>query len=241
MTSAKPINTNRPASPLDALKPLAGRALEAALNRILALDPDTQASLRMLDGRHVQIALLAPPLALQLTVRNGRFEVGPVPSETSDGRAHDEPDLAVRSTLGALLAQLPLFRTGNAAQVGKLRIAGDAELARQLQKLAEGFDPDWVKPFSDVFGDVPGVQIAHALRDALRFGRATAQKFLRNGAEYLTEESRDVIGRDELDAFHDDVDMLRDRVERLAAKAAALDRKAPSAPTLPIAKSDPPE
>jgi len=141
----------------------------------------------------------------------------------------DEPDLAVRSTLGGLLSQLPFFRTSNAAPIGKLRIAGDAELARQLQKLAEGFDPDWVKPFADVFGDVLGVQIANALREALRFGRDTAQKFARNGAEYLTEESRDVPARDELDAFHDDVDALRDRVERLAAKVAALDRKLPLA------------
>ncbi|TZF90240.1 SCP2 domain-containing protein, partial [Lysobacter lacus] len=37
-------------SPLDTLKPLAGRALEAALNRALALDPDTRDGLRALDG-----------------------------------------------------------------------------------------------------------------------------------------------------------------------------------------------
>ncbi|MBW8367723.1 MAG: hypothetical protein K0M70_07695, partial [Arenimonas sp.] len=33
--------TDRAASPFDALKPLAGRALEQALNRLVALDPDT--------------------------------------------------------------------------------------------------------------------------------------------------------------------------------------------------------
>ena len=205
-------------SPLDALKPLAGRALQTALNRIIELDPAVQSALLAVDGRRVQLTLDAPALALQLTVREGRIEVGPVARD-----ANDEPDLAVRSTLAGLLSQLPFLKSP-AAPAGKLRIAGDADLARQLQRLAENFDPDWTKPFADVFGDVIGVQIASALRGALRFGRDSAGKFARNSAEYLTEESRDVPARDELDAFHDDVDALRDRVERLAAKVAGLDR-----------------
>ena len=41
-------------------------------------------------------------------------------------------------------------------------------------------------------------------------------------AEYVPEESRDVVGRDELNGFHDDVDALRDDVERIAAKIARL-------------------
>ena len=220
------VSADPPRSPLDALKPLAGRALQTALNRIIELDPDAQSALRALDGRRVQLTLDAPALALQLTVREGRFEVGPIPCD-----ANDEPDLAVRSTLAGLLSQLPFLKSqagqANTAGAGKLRIAGDAELARQLQRLAANFDPDWTKPFADVFGDVIGVQAANALRGALRFGRDSAGKFAHNSAEYLTEESRDVPARDELDAFHDDVDALRDRVERLAVKVAALDRDTP--------------
>ena len=44
-------------------------------------------------------------------------------------------------------------------------------------------------------------------------------------AEFVTEESRDVVPRAELDAFHDDVDALRDDVERIAAKVARLRRE----------------
>ena len=42
--------------------------------------------------------------------------------------------------------------------------------------------------------------------------------------EYLTEESRDVVGKAELNAFFDDVDQLREAVDRLAAR---LDRLQP--------------
>ena len=205
-------------SPFDAFKPIAGRAIEAALNRLLALDPDTQAELSRLEGRTLQLTMDAPSLAMGLTVRNGRLAVGPADSAV-------EPDLAVRSTLSGLLAQLPFLRSSNAAGVGKLRIAGDAELARRLQHLAERYDPDWSLPFTDVFGEVLGVQIATGVRAAFRSGRDGAAALARHGAEFLTEESRDVIGRTELDAHLDDVDALRDRVERLAARMQNLQGK----------------
>lgn len=200
-------------SPLAALKPLAGRALETALNRALALDPDTRDSLRALDGRRVAMRLASPPLVLQIRVGGDRLEVGPV---------EDEPDLSVRSTLGGLLSQLPFLRDDDAPPVGKLRIEGDADLARRLQKLAERFDPDWQQPFVRVFGDILGVQVANAFAAGLRHARDAAGALATNAAEYVTEESRDVVPRDELNAFHDDVDTLRDDVERLAARIARL-------------------
>jgi ubiquinone biosynthesis protein UbiJ len=199
-------------------KPLAGRTLEAALNRALALDPDTRDALRPLDGQRVALQIERPPLALQVTVAGDRLVVGPVQGE-------DEPDLSVRSTLAALVAQLPFARASRndaAPPVGRLRVSGDAELARRLQRLAENFDPDWQRPFAMVFGDVLGVQIANAVAGALRQARELSRNLAQSTAEYLTEESRDVVGRDELNAFHDDVDTLRDDVERLAARVARL-------------------
>ena len=208
-------------SPFDSLKPLAGKALEAALNRALALDPDTQDALKPLDGRRIALALEAPALALQITVKEQRLQVGPVEDAT-------EPDLAVRTTLGGLLGQLPAFmgnalRKDHAAPVGRVRVSGDAELARRLQTLAERFDPDWQQPFAAVFGDVLGVQIANACASALQQARTLGGNFAETTAEYVVEESRDVVGRDELAAFHDDVDALRDDFERLAARIARID------------------
>ncbi len=196
-------------------KPLAGRALEAALNRALALDPETRDSLRGLDGRRIALQLQSPPLALQVRVDGERLVVGPA-------ELGHEADLSVRSTLGALVAQLPMFRRDDAPPVGRLHVAGDADLARRLQRLAERFDPDWQQPFATVFGDVLGVQVANAVAGALKQARIASRDLAETVAEYVTEESRDVVGRDELNAFHDDVDALRDDVERLAATVARM-------------------
>lgn len=207
-------------SPLDAFKPAAGRVLEAALNRAVALDPDTRAALPALDGRRVELTLASPPLALQLRVEGDRLVVGPVD-------AAREPDLAVRSTFGGLLAQLPKLLGGGRAQevaipAGGVRISGDAELAQRLQRLAQRFDPDWQQPFAAVFGDVLGVQLANACASALRQARVLAGNAAGSAAEFVVEESRDVVGRDELAAFNDDVDQLREDAERLAARIARV-------------------
>ena len=207
------------ASPFD-WKPLAGRALEAALNRALALDPETRDGLRALDGQCVALTLepLAaggPPLSVQVRVDGERLAVGPVDDER-------EPDLGVRSTFAGLLAQLPMFRRDDAPPVGRMKLSGDAELARRLQQLATRFDPDWQQPFAAVFGDVLGVQVANALAAALKHARDAGRDLAGAAAEYVTEESRDVVARAELDAFHDEVDALRDDAARLAARVERL-------------------
>lgn len=196
----------------------AGKALEVALNRALALDDDTRSALRGLDGQRVALQLTSPPLAMQVRVEGDALRVGPLDNDR-------EPDLGVRSTLAGLLGQLPMFRRSDAPPIGKLRIEGDAELARRVQHLAQNFDPDWALPLTRVFGDVIGVQIAKALATGLEQAQVAGRNFAESAAEFVTEESRDVVPRAELDAFHDDVDALRDDVERLAARVARLQRE----------------
>ena len=200
---------------LQGLKPLAGRALEVALARLLVLDLDTADAVKALEGRRLQLELEAPAIALSITVRDGQLRVGPPDKET-------EPDLGIRATLGGLLSQLPFARAGNAPPVGKMRINGDAELARTVQKLGQGFDPDWDKPFADALGPIFGPQVARMMREAFRGATRVAGNMARDAAEFVTEESRDVVAKAELEAFHDDVDALRDQAERLIARVARL-------------------
>jgi ubiquinone biosynthesis protein UbiJ len=196
----------------------AGQALEAALNRARALDEDTRAALWPLDGQRVALQVITPPLALEIRVDGDALRVGPVDAGTA-------PDLGVRTTLSGLLGQLPMFRRDDAPPVGKLRIEGDAELARRLQQLAQHFDPDWELAFTRLFGEIAGVQIAKAIAGALKHAQVAGRNVAETAAEYVTEESRDVVPRAELEAFHDDVDALHDDVERIAAKLARVQRE----------------
>ena len=73
--------------------------------------------------------------------------------------------------------------------------------------------------------DVLGVQVAKAVSAGLRQAQVAGKNFAETAAEFVTEESRDVVPRAELDAFHDDVDALRDDAERIAAKIARMRRE----------------
>ncbi|HLU13818.1 MAG TPA: SCP2 domain-containing protein, partial [Arenimonas sp.] len=69
-----------------------------------------------------------------------------------------------------------------------------------------------------------GPQVARTLREALKAGANLARGLSRDAVDYLTEESRDLVGKAELSAFLDDVDAVRDRAERLAARIARLEQ-----------------
>ena len=186
---------------------MAGKALELALERIVALDPATRDALAALEGRELALAVQAPPLAMRLKVQEGRLRVGP-------DRDAGEADLSVKATLGALLGQL-LPGGADALPVGQVRISGDAELARRLQRIVQRYEPDVEEAFTRVFGDVVGVQIARALKRGLDWTRGSARTLLQDTAEYLGEESRDLVPKAEMSRFLDEVDELRDAVERL--------------------------
>lgn len=189
------------------VKSTLGRMLGAVLNRAAAMDPAFPEQLKALEGRRLDFHLTAPPLAFAMTVRDGRFSIGPIASDK-------ESDLSLSASLGAMLSQLLPGREGS-TPVGRMRISGDADLARQLQRLMQRYEPDIEGQFVAVFGDVLGVQFSRAVKRGLDALREGGKALARDGAEFLTEESRDLVAKAELEAFCDDVDELRDAVERL--------------------------
>jgi ubiquinone biosynthesis accessory factor UbiJ len=194
------------------LRKLAGRALETALNHTLSLDPDTQQRLAALNGRSVQLHLRGPELALAVSVDEARLKVGP---------PQDDSQLKVAATPGSLLAML-FRRDDDGIAPGKVEIAGDAELARRLEKLASKFAPDFEEAFARSFGDVLGVPLARAVRKGLAHARETASHLTEDSADWLRDEARVAMAPGEVEGFLDGVDDARERSERLEARVQRL-------------------
>lgn len=196
------------------LRVLAGRAMEAALNRAVDLDPDTRARLDALDGRSIQVHLDGPALALRISVGKGRLRVGP-PEEGGSLRVNASP--------GSLLA-MALRRDDEGVAPGKVEIAGDAELARRLERLARQYAPDVEEAFAKTFGDVIGVPLAKALREALTHAKESFAHLGEDTADWLRDEGRVAVAPGEMDGFLDGVDAVRERTERAEARLARLER-----------------
>ncbi|MEP6897892.1 MAG: SCP2 sterol-binding domain-containing protein [Rhodanobacter sp.] len=194
------------------LRKLAGRALETALNHTLSLDPDTRQRLVALDGRSVQLHLRGPEIALVVTVEKDRLKVGP---------PQDDTQLRVTATPGSLLSMM-FRRDDDGIAPGKVDIAGDAELARRLEKLAGKFAPDFEEAFARTFGDVLGVPLAKAVRKGLSHARETASHLTEDGADWLRDEARVAMATGEVEGFLDGVDELRERSERLESRVQRL-------------------
>jgi len=192
--------------------------LEVALNRALALDAHTQQSLAGLEGRRIGVQLRGANLALAIRVRDGKLAVGPHWEQPADLNVHASP--------ASLLAFA--LRRGDDSPLppGKVDISGDAELARRLEKLLRDFQPDVEEAFAKTFGDVLGVPLARAVQRAFAWTRDTAQALAQDSAEYLREESRDLVAPAEMEQFLDDVDGVRERADRLDARVQRLAARA---------------
>ncbi len=202
-----------PRTPNPILQRLGG-ALEFALNRALALDADTQARLTALEGKRIGVDLRGTGLALAITVADGKLKVGPHWEKSGDLNLRAAP---------ASLAAFALRRgDDDATAPGKVEISGDADLARRMEKLLRGFRPDIEEAFAQTFGDIVGVPLARALQRAFAYARESAQAAAQDTADFLRDESRDLVAPAEMESFLDDVDALRERADRLAARVQHL-------------------
>jgi ubiquinone biosynthesis protein UbiJ len=184
------------------------------LNRALALDCEIGTTLAPLEGRRVGVELRGMNLALTIAVREGRLRVGP--------HWESAPDLNVRAAPASLLAFALRRGEDTPLPPGKVEISGDAQLARTLEKIAREFRPDFEEAFAKTFGDVAGVALARAFGRAFAYARESAQALAQDTAEFLREESRDLVAPAEMETFLDDVDTLRERAERLEARIARI-------------------
>ncbi|MEO6687573.1 MAG: SCP2 sterol-binding domain-containing protein [Dokdonella sp.] len=196
------------------------RVLEAALNRVVTLDPDTRARIGALDGRAITLDFKGTLPAMRIAVVGDRLCIGPAFAGDSA--------LRVAATPGSLLSLALARGKDGALPPGRVEIAGDAELARRLEQLATRFAPDFDEAFARVFGDVLGFQIARAVRGGLAWSRTSARAFAQDAAEFLTEEGRDLVAKAELESFLDDVDVARERADRLEARVRRVAARGPA-------------
>jgi ubiquinone biosynthesis protein UbiJ len=191
------------------------RPLESMLNRRIAGSSRARAMLAELAGRSMELRFAATPFRLRLAASAESLSVAP---------AGDAPADAVIE--GTPLSFLRLS-TGDAARsirAGGMDVRGDAEIAEAFRRLLEAARPDLEEELSRFTGDAAAHWIAGFAREAADFGRRAGDSLARSTSEYLAEESRDVPARAEAEEFLEEVDRLREAVDRLAARVAAAER-----------------
>jgi ubiquinone biosynthesis protein UbiJ len=141
------------------------RRLVLALNHVLQQEPEAQARLKRQTGRQVEAHWRAFTVRLQAT-----------PAGLLDlGLPHTEPDLTLTLTEESPFALAQAAVRGDKPPV---RIAGDVQLAAEVQWLIDHVRWDLEEDLSKLLGDGP----AHAVGQALRRMGEAVRQFAGGGA-----------------------------------------------------------
>lgn len=182
------------------------QAAIAALNHVLARANWAQQKLMPFAGREALLAM--PPFRLQLLVNaDGLFAVG-------RGSADVEILLPAATPLLALQGTDQVMRSA--------RINGSVEFADTLGFVLRHLAWDFEEDLARVVGDIAAHRIANTLRSLTAWQKQAARNLAENMAEYLRDETGTLPAPQEIAAFSEGVDRLRDDVARLEKRLQRL-------------------
>jgi ubiquinone biosynthesis protein UbiJ len=194
--------------------------------------PTWLGALEALLNRSIQSSAQAGTLAARLNASTLKLRIdgiAPVRVATAGGRlsltASDEP--ADASIGGSPFALLQLAR-GGAPMTGRsapAQIEGDAEVANRYRQLFSLARPDFEEELARIVGDLPARRLSQFARRTIGWVRRTKRTTGENIAEYLQEESRDLVNAVELEEFLQGVDAVRETADRIEARLARLEQR----------------
>lgn len=190
--------------------------IQALIDRHVAGSPRARELLSQLNGRSMQIIARYTPWQVTLLAQESRLQV----VRTAAAPA----DITLSGTPMSLLALLR-ESASDVIRRGDVMLAGDAALAARFQELLQLLRPDLEAGLARVIGDIPAYGAGSLLRKVLDYGRSAVNTQMTNTGEYLAHEKQLLVPRHEAAQFLQEVDLLREQTDRLAARVAALESR----------------
>jgi ubiquinone biosynthesis protein UbiJ len=194
------------------------RLLNAALNRVLALDSAAMMRLARLEGRTLAIRLRDRDWHAHAVVQQGQLEL----RRAAPGAV----DVTITGRVADFVALARANRRGEALGAGRVEIMGDLAIAQDVQALLAELDIDWDEWLAGYVGDVAAHRLGRAVRGAAGLAGSSARRLEQDLGDYLRHELELVPLRPELEAYGREVYALADAVERAAARVRRLRERA---------------
>jgi ubiquinone biosynthesis protein UbiJ len=186
---------------------------ESVLNRSIAASSRAKALALRLEGTCIEVDIDSF-MRVRAAVSAGRLMLL---------SAQEPPADAVIS--GSAPALLQLFRGARPSGHSTAQIRGDAETANLYRQLFAAARPDPEEELSRWVGDIPARQLSRFAQRAAAWLKSTRHTAALNIAEYLQEESRDLVARPELDEFLHGVDGVREATDRIEARLKLIEQR----------------
>jgi len=205
-------------------------ALEAVLNRGIQASERATGLARRLHGTALRVDALGLA-SVRASVLHGKLCLAAA-QPARHGAPADAEHAVISGSPYALyqLAKAPAVGGERSADTGSTRAAGatirgDAELANSYRQLFAAARPDFEEELSRLLGDLPARRLARLASRTAAWARTVRRTAGENIAEYLQEESRDLVNGAELDDFLHGVDAAREAVDRIGARLALLEQR----------------
>ncbi len=189
-------------------------AVERGLNRVLELDSTALPRLGRLNGRVIAVQAQSPSLQMFVLADGQGLRLA--------GQWAGAVDCTLRAPASALL-RLALARDKQAVlHEPEVELDGDSGALMELAGVLQDLDLDWEYELSRWLGPVPTALLAGHLRSRAGWTRENLHSLQLSLADYLSEESRTLVGRREADARFAELDDLKLSLDRLDARIERL-------------------
>ncbi len=197
--------------------------LELAMNKLLKLDPDSQARLQKLAGRSLQVTIDELPWPLLFRFSE-QIDLGVVMPKSADEPQASAPDCLIELNLETLPKLQDTSQLTQLIQQKKLNLIGDIYVAQTFSSLIKDLDIDWEEQLSKYTGDVVAHQTFASFKSVFEKAKINLNQSAEKMTARLTKDDSIAVSQNEVILFSDEVSELRSSTERLAAKIALLER-----------------
>lgn len=189
---------------------------ERGINRVLRLDATALPRLASLQGRVIAVDCNSPPFQLFILPGADGLRL----ASSWEGDVH----CRLIAPASALLRLATATDKTAVLHGPDLELHGDSGLLLDLAGILQNLDLDWEYELSRWLGPLATQIIGSNLRSGARWGAQSLDSLRQNLADYLSEESRSLVGRQEAETRFAELDELQMSLDRLEARIDRLPR-----------------
>lgn len=197
------------------IKPILMSALEAALNKFLALDQNSGVFLAPLAGKIIAVTITPFDETIYFCLGSDSIQLLDY--------TQDQSDTKLKGSIFALGLMGLGSKPVRSMFSGEVKIEGDMNTGRKFMELFAKLDINLEQQLARYTGDNIAHNISQFFRAGQNWSKESIETFRLNTSEFLQDETRDLPSAPEIDIFYRQIDELRTDFDRLQNRIERLE------------------
>jgi ubiquinone biosynthesis protein UbiJ len=195
--------------------PIAASAVCRGVNHVLKGEPWAMSQLARHSGKVILLKLPIGKLCFELTPEGTLAALSDIDAISLELEISAEALSSLATGPGNLQEQV----------MKSVKITGDADLAQLLGRLAGQIRWEYEEDLARFIGDAPASFAVSQGKKLVSAGRSATSDMLANVVEYVSEEKKVLLNKRDFMIRKDELNALRDAVDRMEKRIQLLERK----------------